>query len=66
MFGYRNNHPKVQAEPCPVCQGLMELVRVIPPAPTKPPLFSFKCTVCTCPKTLEVDLPRVESPTLAA
>jgi len=66
MFGSGQKSPEVQSEPCPVCQGPMQLIRTIPAAGDRPPLYTFKCAVCTCPRTIDCDLPKVDSPTVAA
>jgi hypothetical protein len=45
--------PKPTTGPCTVCQGEMELVRTIPAAGFMSEMYSFRCTVCGCPRTEE-------------
>ena len=40
--------------PCHICEGRMEHVRTIPAAGFMPELYSFRCAVCGCPRTEEM------------
>ncbi len=48
-FAMRITLPKTG--PCRICEGRMEHVRTIPAAGFMPALHSFRCTVCGCPRT---------------
>ena len=42
---------KPTTAPCAVCQGAMKLIRTIPAAGFMSEMYSFRCTVCGCPRT---------------
>ena len=44
---------KPATAPCAVCEGPMTHVRTIPAAGFMAEMYSFRCTVCGCPRTEE-------------
>ena len=53
---------KPTTAPCAVCQGTMKLIRTIPAAGFMSEMYSFRCTVCGCPRTED----RQDEPDIAA
>jgi hypothetical protein len=49
----KKSAPKPTTGLCAVCQGEMKHIRTIPAAGFMAEMYTFRCTVCGCPRTEE-------------